>query len=319
MILASLAFILQPALTARQEPDWEAAAHVPAIVKRALHQQPHWRYTGTRTVTLRRKNEPVTYTEYVTRDGWNLRIEYPAASRYGGQIIVETQVDRRHFDAKKNEIHITPPRREPLFEHIRGGWRGDHPVDFTESAGDRIAGLPTRLVKVSDEKGNRLQEINIEPRTGVVLAYRWFDKVGTPLGSFEYSEIDLHPNIDPSVFVLRRNGAQVTTPEDELKKTVANTGFLPLVLPASTGLQLDSAHIHQIAGQSVLISQYAAPKGRVFLFQLAAGIDPDTLEKNAPKRVHFVALRIQGRWFVLAGPLAETKLRETLSTLERGP
>jgi hypothetical protein len=319
MILVSLACILQPALIAFQAPEWDTATLIPTIVKRALHKQPHWRFTGTRTVTFRRKAQPIEYTEYVTRDGWNLRIEYPSDSRYSGQIVVETETDRRHFDPKTNVIHITPPRREPLFEHIRGVWRGD--LRVTDQPGQRVAGLSTRLVKILDDKGNRLQELNIEPRSGVVLAYRWFDKVGTPLGSSTFTEINLHPAIDSALFVLRRKGTRITTPEDDLKKAVEKTDFLPLQLPNSTGLYLDSARVRNIAGQSVLMSQYIAPKGagRVFLFQLAAGVDPHALESNAPKHVQVVTAKIQGRWFVLVGPLAESKLREAISTLRSGP
>ncbi len=318
MMLAPLACFLYPMLVIQQRPDWESASAMPAVVRRALSEQPRWRYTGTRVVTYRRGPELLEHTEFVTRDGWQVRIEFPGESKYSGQIIVETESDRRHFDAKKNEIHITPPRREALFEHIRGSWRGEHRIQVTEESGDRVAGFSSRLVKVLDGSGNRIQELNIEPHSGVVLARRLYDEVGTQVGSFEFREINLHPSIDPSIFTLRRNGARVTTPVDDLRRVVANTNFVPMVLASSTGLQLDSARVRDIAGNPVLMSQYVSPLGRVILFQLSVGVDPKALDRRAPKNIHAVTEKIEGRWFVLVGPLDESKLRSALSTLRSG-
>jgi hypothetical protein len=260
-----------------------------------------------------------THTEYITRDGWKLRIEFPGESKYSGQVIVETPTERRHFNAKKNEIHITPARREQLFERARGNWRGERSFLVTEAPGDRVAGIPTRLVSVKDKAGNRMQELNIEPRTGVVLSRRVFDEVGVQVGSFEFQEINLNPQIDPTLFVLRRKGAKITTPADDLKTLAQSKDFLNLRLPQSAGYELDSARVRDIAGKSVLMSQYVSPKGRLMLFQFTSGVDPKDLERYAPKHIHAVSQKIEGRWFVLLGTLDEESMRSFLGTLRPGP
>jgi hypothetical protein len=318
MSLASLAALVLPVVVGYQRPEWESAAPMPPVVQKALSEQPRWRFTGTRLVVVRRGPDTYQHTEYVTRDGPRVRIEFPGDSRFSGQIITDNEQERRHFFPKKNEIHVTPSRREPLFDHIRSAWRGEHSVRVTEEAGDRVAGIPTRLVKVIDHAGNRLQELNIDPKSGVVLARRVFDDVGTQVGSFEFQQVNLHPNIDASVFQLKHNGATVTTPVDDLRKLTANSGFMFAILPPSAGLKLDSARVREIAGQRVLMSQYISPKGRVILFQLPVGVDPRELNQHAPKNVHAATVKEAGHWFVLVGPLDEDKLNSIASTLRTG-
>jgi len=315
MILAALVWVLRPALAIQQGPEWDSTSPMPPAVRRALAAQPHWRFTGSREMTVKRGADVSQHTEYVTRDGWNLRIEFPGGSRFSGQVIVETASDRRHFDPKKNEIHVTPPRREPLFDHVRGAWRGEHSFRAVESAGEKVAGLPTRLVSVLDGSGNRIQELNIEPKSGVVLARRLYDEVGTQVRSFEYKEINLHPAIDPSVFALKRIGARIVLPEDDLMMAVRKTDFLPLMFPASTGLTLDSVRVRKIAGQQTLVSQYQTPKGWVVLFQLSVGVDPKTLDRQAPKNIHTATCEIRGRWFVAVGLLDESTLADAIQKL----
>lgn len=315
MILAALVCVLRPALVIQQGPGWDTTSPMSPAVKRALAEQPHWKYTGTREVTVRRGAEVSQHTEYITRDGWNLRIDFPADSRYGGQVIVETDKERLHFNPKKDEIHVSPPRREPLFEHIRGAWRGVHTFHVVEAAGQRVAGLPTRLVSVVDGSGNRIQELNIEPRSGVVLARRIYDDVGTQIRSFEFRTINLHPHISPTVFEFHTH-AKVVTPVDDLIAAVKGTQFLPLMIPPDTGLTLDSARVRKIAGQQVLMSQYLTRDGWVALFQLSVGVDPNSLDRQAPKHIHTATTEVDGRWFVAVGIVDESVLKDAIKRLE---
>jgi len=315
MIFVSLAYVLLPTLVGLQVDEHDFQSGMPVVVRKALAEQPHWRFSGTRVVSFKAKTELVEYTEYVTRDGASLRIEYPGGSRYSGQIIVETDGKRRHFDPKRNEIRIGPAHQESLFEHIRGPWRGDHGIRVIDEPGTRIAGYSTRLARVLDRQGNVLQELNIEPHNGVVLARRTYDRVGTLRGSFEFREIKFNPTIESSLFTIRRNGATIVTPETELKRVAEKSGFLPLSLPASTGFELDSVRKREISGNDVLMCQYMSSKGRIFLFQLKVGVDPNTLNRQLPNHIYAVTQMIQGRWFVILGPLAESNLREALSEL----
>ena len=134
-----------------------------------------------------------------------LRIKYSAlnSQHYSfGLIIVEDKAERRHYFPDKNEIRISGARREDSLDRLMGLFkkRGGQPK-FVESPGEAIAGNRTTLVSVSDARGNVIQKLFIEPKSGVVLKRELFDPTGTPMGSFTFTKVDLNPKFDDRIFL----------------------------------------------------------------------------------------------------------------------
>src|SRR5262245_22963865 len=90
----------------------------PPLLQKAMERSKKQRFSGSRLVEMKMGPNRVRHTEYVLRDGERTRIEFPDASPFQGQIIVEANGERRHFFPDRNEMHITPPRREDFFMRL---------------------------------------------------------------------------------------------------------------------------------------------------------------------------------------------------------
>jgi hypothetical protein len=297
----------------------EIRSDVPAVLRKAFFKGRNVRYTGTRVVMFRRGSETTQHTEYVTRDGSRLRIEFPRESVFGGQIIVENKNERRHYFPEKNEIHILPPRREEAFERIARLVKSPRErFRFSTGSDETIAGKNAEQVVVSDASGNVVQRLYIEPNSGLVLKRQLFDPVGTRVGGFEFTEIDLRPRIDKDVFRLARRGARTVTPTQLLEEVARREGFRPTVLPVRDGVKLEWSDVWKIDGEDVLTQIYASPEGRITLFQLKRIVSPDRLNKFARGRVKFVYWRRDGRTFVLVGNRSAEELRRLAEPISGG-
>lgn len=297
----------------------EMRSDVPAVLRKAFLKGRNTKYTGTRVVVFRRGKDTTQHTEYVTRDGPRLRIEFPRESDFAGQVIVETKKERRHYFPEKNEIHVLPPRREEAFERIAR--LVNSPRDrfrFNTGPDETIAGKNAEQVVVSDSSGNVIQRLYIEPSTGLVLKRQLFDAVGTRVGGFEFTEVDLRPRISGDVFRLVRRGARIVTPIQLLEELAKREGFRPLALPASDGVRLEWSGVGNIDGENVLIQSYAVPDGRLSLFQLKRIVNPERLSKFARGRVKFVYWRRDGRTFVLVGNQSAEELRRLAEPVAGG-
>jgi outer membrane lipoprotein-sorting protein len=300
--------------------EQDVLSKLPPVALKAIREQDSLRYSGTRIVAFRREGELEKHREFVIKDGRRIRIVFPEGSKFSGQVIVETAHERRHFFPSRNEIHISRPRQYELFEHLfHGGWRGDaRTLKFTDEKGSRIAGIRTELVTVKDGSGNVLQTVNIDPESGLVLKRCLYDQSGVQAGSSEFTEVNFHPDLDDSLFVLEHRGARITTPLDDLAKVALKNGFLPAYLTHDSGFDLDSCRTMEIAGQQVLACQYASSQGHMMLFQLARGVDPEKLKRHAPPQLHTKVLQLQGRTFALVGPLDDEILAEASTHLRVG-
>lgn len=297
----------------------EMRSDVPAVLRKAFLRGRSVRYTGTRVVMFRRGPETIQHSEYVIRDGPRLRIEFPRESEFGGQIIVETKNERRHYFPDRNEIQVLPPRREEAFERLARLVKS--PRDrfrFNTGPDETVAGKNTEQVVVSDPSGNVVQRLYIEPKSGLVLKRQLFDDVGTRFGGFEFTEVDLNPRIRNDVFRLARRGARVVTPTQLLEELARREGFRPVVLPPTDGVKLEWSGIWKIDGEDVLTQSYAVSDGRLSLFQLKRIVSPEKLSKFARGRVKFVYWRKDGRTFVLVGNRSAEELRRLAEPIAGG-
>ena len=85
---------------------------LPEALKLAIRKSDSLKFVGTRTVEFRRRGDTVRITEYVTRDGQRIRLEFPEGSDFAGQVIVENASERKHYLPATNEIRILPPRKD---------------------------------------------------------------------------------------------------------------------------------------------------------------------------------------------------------------
>jgi hypothetical protein len=237
-----------------------------------------------------------------------------------GQIIVENGTDRRHFFPDKNEIHILPARREEAFGRLGRMIAHSDRFKFATAPGETVAGVRTEQVSISDNAGNVLQRMYIDPRSGLVLKRSFFDPVGAPAGGFEYIRIDLSPRIDPRVFQIKRRGARLVTPADMLERLAKEKGFLPVVLPPKFGYRLEMSTVHRIEGREVLLQFYAAKDGRrLTLHQLKTNVSPGQVNQFA-KRMNLQSYSwfSQGNTFVLVGNVDAKTLQQMARPLGGG-
>ncbi len=285
---------------------------VPPILQKAITASKHLRYSGRRVVQFWRQDKSRKHEEIVTRDGIFTRVEFPAGSPNGGQVIVENKDDRRHYFPSRNELLIQPPRHEEstggLARIARQGSKGR--LQFATGAGLRVAGFQTELLTVSDINGNLMERLYIEPNSGMVLRREVFDPGGAKIGYFEFTQIDINPPaFDPSLFRFERKGVRIVTPYDRLRDMAVKNGFQPLSLPPKSGFKLDTSRITQIGGQDVLVQSFWSARGKLSLFELKTAVDADRLRHFAGKDLQTYSWTNQGVTFVFVGTQSQDDLQ----------
>ncbi|HEY0867203.1 MAG TPA: hypothetical protein VGE01_07490 [Fimbriimonas sp.] len=298
-----------------------AEGPVPPLLLKAINSSPKQRLSGVRVIEFRRGPDTIRHEEFVIRDGPRLRIEFPEGSKFAGQIIVENGHDRRHYFPDRNEIHVLPTRRDEALVRLKRLVKGHESSSYSFTSQGRypIAGVSSELISAKDAYGNLLQKLYIEPKSGVVMRRVLFDRGGAPVGSFQYTKIDLAPTINPSVFTLVRKGARIVTQGDELRRMASEGGFLFRTLPNQTGYRLEHVRTMKPGGQPVLM-QVLTNKGRkVSLFQLGTNVDRDQLKRMGRSRTESYSWQEDGRWFVLVGPLSQEDLQRLARMLTDQP
>lgn len=303
-------------LASAQQPGPRAlklAPRLPAVLKTALRAVGKTKYAGTRIVEARAGANGQRHVERVLVDGYRTRIEFPEASPLHGEIIVETAKERRQFLPSRNEIRVMPPRREEALARI--AQLGKRRLSFKEAAGGKVAGLDTQRVDVADPNGRVLQSLWIEPKSGIILKREINDRTGKRNAYFEFTQIDLTPQIKASDFALTVKGAQIVTPQRNLERVAKRGGFLGPHLPNDSEYQLEAARIQKIAGMDVLVQQYVGHGRRITLYELRADIDPNRLGRLAPANIHTTAWRRGGSSFALVGDVAQAELEDLAARL----
>lgn len=281
-------------------------AQVPASLRKALRSYGKLRYSGTRVVEFRAGANRQRHTEIITVDGFRTRVEFPQSSPLSGQIVVENPKERRHYFPALNELRVLPPRREEAFGRIVQMAKR---FGFTEQPGGEFAGAATRLVQISDPQGNVVQKLWIEPKSGMVLKRELYERSGTMVGFFEFSQFTLNPTIDPTDFALAPKGVKVVTPAALLARQIKKGGFqdVRLIDPA---YHLESSRYQKIAGNDVLAQLYVGNGHRFTLYQLKALVNSGELEKQRRPGLNTFAWQKDGASFALVGDLSEAELKE---------
>jgi len=317
--LAVLAGIAATAISLAQfdtgAPTPEELASLPTLLRKAIANANKIRYTGTRIVEFRRP-QPETHTEYITRDGTRVRVDFPTGSSYSGQVVVEDGGQRRHFVPEANEIRILPPRREEAFMRlVREVSRGGRAKRIGVAGGETIAGRNTQQIIVYDRDGNVMQRLFLDTETGALLKRQMYDAVGTEVGMFVFTEIDFHPKIARGTFRLERKGAKIVTPYDELLRTADKEGFDALSLPRSTGYKLDFVKTFDAAGNRVLLQVYNSPQAKLSFFQIKGLVPQERIDRFARGDVKVKSWQDNGRTYVLVGALDEEALSRLMGVL----
>lgn len=306
ILLTSLA----PVSLAQRAPE-----QLPPALRQALRKATTAKFSGTRTVEVMEGARRERYIEYVLRDGQRSRTWFPASSAFAGQVIVETPRERRHFYPGKNEIYVGPPRREEAMARLFNLARTAG-VRFQTRDGGKVAERNAIEITISEGQGNPLQRIWIDREHGVILKRELFDRVGTRVGFFEFSEISFSPRIAPTDFQLDRRGARIVTPKDELVRLVRENKMTLVHLPEAEGYRLD--WVRRLPNNRVAVLQQVYSKGdvNVSLFQAAAEV---TLPMANRKPEGFEALtwNHQGQSFALLGNVSGDELRRLARLLNQ--
>ncbi len=304
--LPVLAFICMAAMATAAQPVSDAGA----LLRHMLEAAPKLRYSGTRTVTLRAGIDRRVHTELIEKDGARTRVEFPKDSPYRGQVIVESEKERRHFFPEHNEIHVQPARRERAFQRLlrlangKGAGRRIQVAD-----GGVVAGLHTSVLTLVEPRGNAMQRMWIEPRSGMLVKRELYDRSGAVQGGFEFTQVNLSPRIDGRDFRLDVRGAKIVAPRDDLHEFTKRLNLPEVSLPPDAPFQLDGVRIQKMGGMEVLVQQYTNDDRDFTFFQLRGAIDQGKLRKQA-RSFQSVTWQKDGVSSVLVGDLAATMLED---------
>lgn len=268
--------------TAQNRPRAAIQGAKPELLRKMIEGMRTLRYSGSRVMEFRREMDRDTHTELVLKDGPRLRIEFPEGSPQIGQVIIETLKDRFHFFPDQNEVHVMPPRREEalgrLGELVRLGMR------IKTEDGERVAGMATTLLTVSDQRGNVLQKLWINPRNGFLAKRELFDQVGTRVGLMEFRDVNFSPTVRPEDFRILRKNVKFLYPKDLLTRIARAGGMEPLALAESPHVRLDSTRMQRIEGEPVMVQLYQSSQGPLTLFQTKAKVEPARFRQMARKQ-----------------------------------
>ncbi len=302
-------------LSAAQRGEHSQKLELPQELKDAMERAKSIRFSGRRTVTVVRAGKIETHTEYVTKDGGNLRIEFAKDSPYVGQIIVETQEGRRHYFPDRNEIRVYPSIGKRQFEAFRGLFRSSRggTLHIDTAPGGQIAGLHVTRYQVADRNNNPVAQIFIEPHSGMVAKRVLFDPTGAIAGSYEFTSLTLNPRLAPGSFMIMRKGAKTVLPIDELRKQVSQLGMSAYTLKPASGYQLESVYTRDIKGSKVVVQNLGKEDSRLTLFMTKSSLNPADLRRAERGELSSYVWTFNGITFILIGDQPEERLRALAS------
>jgi len=313
LILTLCAAVMLLAVAGAQATDQDLSK-LPPIVRKSVLARRTARYTGVRTVSFKKGPDRVSHVEYVWKDGIRTRTEFPDDSDYKGQIIVDDGKQRMHFYPDKNEIEVEPAHHGEHNDMPNGERRPDE-MTRVVTAGGKIAGFDTQLVTVSDKNGNVVQQMWIEPRSGVRLKLVLYDRVGTQAGSYEFTKINFRPTFAPGDFTIDRRGAVVVTPSMQARRLAEQLGLTPLILESSSGFELQNARVVHPDQRDVLVQTYVGDSGRFTFFQLRGDVDQSRLARFSRGRLSTYSWKRGEESFAVVGNLNQDQLRQVAKFL----
>ena len=312
---STLIIVSLTALSIGQIGSRSRKVDLPPELKEAFARAKSLRFSGTRSVTVVRAGKVATHNEYVTKDGSNLRIEFATGSPFAGQIIVETNEERKHYFPDKNEIHEFPSFGKRQFEGFRSSFRGTKggKLTFGASLGGVIVGLKCTKYQLSDSENNPIAQVFIEPNSGMVVKRVIFDPTGNIAGSYEFVSLTLNPKIQPGAFKIVRKGATIVRPIDLLRKSCGSIGIPALILAKATGYKLENVYVRDVNGSKVLVQNYGKDDSRLTMFVTKSQLNASDLKKYNRGELASYVRTLNGLTIVLMGDQTEDQLR-TLSS-----
>lgn len=285
---------------------------LPPILKNAFNAATTLKMSGTRQVEMRDGPRRVVSREFVLKDGLRTRTWFPTDSPRAGEVIVEDGKERRHYLPSRNEILVSPTGKIELMSRFRR--LGGKDFKFSVTDGGQVAGRRTKLVAMTDGKGNVRQRIWLDEATGFMLKREFLDGVGSREGSFEFTEVDFSPKFRPDDFQIRRAGATVVSIYDQARRLATGAGLQPVVIPSSQpGFLLKNARLMKTPGGSILHQLYETESGPVSLFQ---GKQLNGLDRMGNRRgdrdrgpMNVVTWTSGGTSFALVGSLSKEALQ----------
>ena len=160
-------------------------------------------------------------------------------------------------------------------------------------------------------------ELYVDPRSGFVAKRVMYDKVGSVVGSFEFTQVSYNPKFALDAFQINRKGARIILPVDELRSLAKKGGFPNYWLGKSSGLNLDGARINKLPDGEVLVQFYGAREARVTLFITKHSIDETVLRRLKPRESNFYVWRSGDFSMAIVGELSEGELRGLAGSIER--
>lgn len=287
----------------------------PEILNKVVAASNTLRYSGVRKVYMKFGPDAVQHTEYILKDGVKTRIWFPDEGSFRGQIIVETENDRRHYFPDRNQIEVMPPRREEYFMRI-GRMGNRFPMKYVVETGEEIAGFGSKRVSMVSASNQPFMKMWIDPNTGLVLKRVVYGRDGSAQATSEFIKVDYRPSFKRSDFELNVRGAKVVTPRDRLQELIQRGGFQNVSFSPKDPYKLESARIQRIENVSALVQVYVKSDGRVSLYQVKAAIDPNRLKpRGRGDRLSTYSWTKGEASFVLVGELPQAKLRELAGKL----
>jgi len=283
-------------------------AKADSLVRKVLEASRKMTYSGTRTVELKVGPDRIRHVEFVLKDGPRTRIEFPKNSDYAGQVIVETPRVRKQFLPDRDEVRVSTPRGDLAQERL-GLILRNRSMKVNVSEGPMIANLPTRLLTVRDPQDNLQQKMWIHPSSGLILKREIYDRSGAMVGFFEFSSVNLNPQIKPGDFELNAKGIKATTPQDRLKRIVSVKGYqlITITLPRYRLISAREVNLGQ-KGEKALVQTFTSPSGSVTLFQSKARVSADRLRQTAKGRLSSRIWTKDGISYGLVGSVSEIEL-----------
>lgn len=280
---------------------------LPPILRQAIRKMSSVRFSGTRTVEVLEGANRERHIEYILRDGSRTRTWFPSGSPYAGQVIVETLQERRHYYPGRNEILVTPPRREEAVSRLMNLGRRSG-IRVTVKDGSPVAGRATVQVSLIEGSGNPIQHLWIDRQQAVILKRELYDAVGTRVGSFEFTEIDFRPRFSDGDFELERRGAKVVTPVDQLQRLAKDLGIAPVRIPDAEGYRME--WVRRLPGGRVPVIQQVYSKGEVNLSFFQAGSEVNLpMLRRTQRGFESFSWTQQGNTYALMGNVGADELR----------
>lgn len=291
------------------------------LIRHAMTTQSQVRFAGTRVVEVRIAGERRRHVEHVLRDGPRQRIEFEASSPMSGQIVVEDGERRMHFLPGRNEIRVSPPRRDAAMARLRqllvAARSGRVRVDVTD--GPVTAGLATKRITFSDPQGNPLTLLDLNPRSGIVVRREVRDATGARVGFYEFTSLRLQPNAGPEDFRIVRRGAKLVYPQQELQRASRQLGVPALVLPDTEQFALEAIRVVEIGDTSVIEATYTGELGRLSMYIFKGSIDYTRLRRLAAESMSLARGARGEATFVLMAEIPAAALSEMTQNVQSLP